>query len=82
MNYLSILSGIWGAVILESIHAAIDNFQGGETGWTSTLRDSLLRTDWNPSSCTSNRWPEDVRPNGALSPRRHPARAANRFYTG
>jgi hypothetical protein len=70
------------AAILEWCHAAVNDFRGCATSWTSTLRHTLLRADWNTSSRPTNQWTETLRHHSALSARSYPMGASSRFHAG
>ena len=61
MAYLSIQYSNRNGMILEFNRTTSNDFRCGASGWTSTLRDSVLRANWAASSRPQNEWAETIR---------------------
>src|SRR5215469_3480045 len=62
--------------------AAALHFSGGQNGWDSPLRHSLLRADWNSSSSKEGSRAKAVRPDNCVSPHGDTPRAPKRVHAG
>src|SRR5258708_2422345 len=66
--------------ILECRYALVDYFRGGATRWAAAIRDSLLRTDWRPSSRSPGQRTKKIRRGRALPVGGAPKSASNWFH--